>query len=82
MMPPSTRVPEDEMHRWVEAAQTARVASYILEPVTDPNIGSELAGDDAGYEWEEVFCVDAVLPDRVRRPLTTVGEHRRPTADF
>lgn len=39
--------------RWVNAAHTSRLASYMLEQVRDPVPGTPLAADDDAYRWEK-----------------------------
>lgn len=46
-------VDEDEVTRWVIAAHTARLASYMLEEVRDPLPATPLATDDESYPWEK-----------------------------
>jgi len=47
------RVGDEEITRWVTAAHTARVASYVLAEVRDPRPGTPLAADDDAYPWEK-----------------------------
>lgn len=42
-----------EITRWVTAAHTSRVASYMLDQVRDPLPATPLATDDEAYRWEK-----------------------------
>jgi hypothetical protein len=46
-------VEDDEIARWVAAAHTGRLASYMLGQLVDPRPGSVLAEDDDSYPWEK-----------------------------
>ena len=46
------QVAEAEITRWVTAAHTSRLASYMLDQVHDPLPATPLATDDEAYRWE------------------------------
>jgi hypothetical protein len=46
-------VEEAEVTRWVTAAHTSRLASYMLAEIKDPLHAAPLAVDDEAYPWEK-----------------------------